>query len=140
MDDLSSAADRAYVQAEYDKYKNVWPRTPGGSDTGDPYDSKIKPKNVPVWDHVPANEEEKSLYYGVHLHSESNPLGLHTHVPGGKMAGAHTHGPQNRFGVHHHQNAEDNPENYAETLDGRHVHDGHNFPDGCHEHLPINFG
>ena len=140
IDDLSSAAERAYVEGKSNKYGNFWPRTPGGSDSGDPYDSQIKPKDVPVWDHAPATPAEEDLYYGVHLHSESNPLGLHTHVPGGSMAGGHTHGPQNRFGVHHHQSVADNPEQYAETVDGKHTHEGNNFPDGNHDHLPINFG
>jgi hypothetical protein len=140
LNDLSDAAERAFTEGKYGCYKNVWPRTPGGSDSGDPYDSQMKPKDVPVWDHVPATPAEEELYYGAHIHSESNPLGLHTHVPGGTLAGGHTHGPQNRFGVHHHQGSEDNPESYAETLDGKHLHEGANFPDGNHEHLPENFG
>lgn len=138
-DDVSDAADRA-AQAGSHKYKNVWPRTPGGSDTGDPYDGLLKPKGVPVWDHKPEGEKEEGLYHGVHIHSESNPLGLHTHVPGGSLAGGHSHGPQNRFGVHHHQSGEDNPEGYAETVDGKHIHEGENYPAGGHDHLPENFG
>jgi hypothetical protein len=141
-DDVSDAADRAHVDASSIKYKhtNPWPRTPGGSDSGDPYDSKLKPKGVPVWDHAPATPAEEDLYFGVHIHSESNALGLHTHIPGGTLAGGHSHGPQNRFGVHHHQDPADNPERYAETLDGRHTHEGANHPDGRHDHLPENFG
>jgi len=140
IDDLSSAAERAHVEAGSKKYGNVWPRTPGGDDSGDPYDSSMKPKNVPVWDHTPATPAEEDLYYGTHMHTESNPFGLHTHVPGGTLEGGHTHSPSNRFGVHHHQSSADNPEQYAETLDGRHTHEGANHPDGRHCHLPENFG
>ena len=140
LSDVSDVADRAAVRAGSIKYSNVWPRTPGGSDSGDPYDSQLKPKDVPVWDHTPATPAEEDTYFGVHIHSESNALGLHTHVPGGTLAGGHTHGPQNRFGVHHHQSAADNPEQYAETVDGKHTHEGENFPAGRHDHLPENFG
>lgn len=115
---------------------DLWPREGGSSDTGDPYGYQMKPKGVPVWKHPPVSPQEEALYYGVHLHSESNPLGLHTHVKGGKAGGGHSHGPQNRFGCHHHRG--DQPE--ITMLDGKHTHDGKNYPDGCHEHMPENFG
>lgn len=111
-------------------------RTPG-TDIADPYGSQVKPKGVPVWDRPPMNEEEEAIYYGVHIHSESNPLGLHSHVPGGMPSGAHSHGPQNRFGSHHHK--KETPL-YGINLDGSHVHDGANHPDGPHNHCPENFG
>lgn len=111
-------------------------RTPG-TDIADPYGSQVKPKGVPVWDHPPINAEEEAIYYGNHIHSESNPLGLHSHVKGGKPSGGHSHGPQNRFGSHHHKT--ETPL-YGISLDGSHVHDGANYPDGCHNHCPENFG
>ena len=108
-----------------------------GTDIADPYGSKLKPKNVPVWDKPPMSDEEKAIYYGKHIHSESNPLGLHSHVPGGKIGGGHSHGPQNRFGAHHHKNIKPI---YGISLDGSHVHDGENHPCGGHVHCPENFG
>lgn len=111
-------------------------RTPG-TDIADPYGSQIKPKGVPVWDHPPMNSEEEAIYYGMHIHSESNPLGLHSHITNGKASGAHTHSPQNRFGSHHHKS---NDPMYGITLDGSHAHDGANCPDGKHNHCPENFG
>jgi hypothetical protein len=110
-------------------------RTPG-TDIADPYGSQVKPKGVPVWDRPPVTPEEEAIYYGNHIHSESNPLGLHSHVPGGTPGGGHGHGPQNRFGSHHHQSGEPL---YGISLDGSHVHDGANFPDGSHNHCPENF-
>lgn len=110
-------------------------RTPG-TDIADPWGSQVKPKGVPVWDHYPIDEKEEAIYFGLHIHSESNPLGLHSHVIGGKPSGGHTHGPQNRFGSHHHKNE---TALYGITLDGSHVHDGCNHPDGAHTHCPENF-
>ncbi len=119
-----------------------WPRQPGSSDHGDPFSHIVKPKNVKFWDHVPTDEEEP-IYYGLHIHSENNPLGLHSHIPGGKPSGGHTHGPQNRFGVHHHRDVD--PETITNTtsfqIDGKHTHEyGKNMPSGKHEHCPENFG
>lgn len=111
-------------------------RTPG-TDIADPYGSQVKPKDVPVWDRPPVTPEEEATYYGKHIHSESNPLGLHSHVIGGKPSGGHSHGPQNRYGSHHHKT--DAP-TMGITLDGSHVHDGANYPDGGHCHCPENFG
>lgn len=95
------------------------------------------------WTRPPVTEDEKALYLGVHLHTESNPLGLHTHVPGGTVLGGHTHGPQNRLGVHQHK-AELPKEPFGKPgimaqLDGPHDHQN-NHPDGGHDHLPENFG
>lgn len=113
------------------------PETPG-TDIADPYGSILKPKNVPVWDHYPATPEECAIYGGVHIHDESNPLGLHSHVIGGKLSGGHSHGPQNRFGSHHHRKQ---AIEMSITIDGSHVHEhGRNHPDGEHEHCPENFG
>ena len=95
------------------------------------------------WSRAPVTEDEKALYWGVHMHTESNPLGLHTHIPGGKAAGGHGHGPQNRLGVHQHKM--DMPkEPFGKPgvmlqLDGNHDHQ-YNHPDGGHDHLPENFG
>ena len=108
-----------------------------GTDIADPYGSAIKPKGVPVWDHAPITPEEEAIYYGDHIHSESNPLGLHTHVKGGKPSGGHNHGPQNRFGSHHHKKEK---LLYGISVDGSHTHDGENYPAGRHCHMPENFG
>ena len=107
-------------------------RTPG-TDIADPYGSQVKPKGVPVWDKAPMTPEEEAVYYGFHIHSESNPLGLHSHVMGGKPSGGHSHGPQNRFGSHTHTR-----DGYG-TVDGSHTHDGENAPAGRHCHCPENF-
>lgn len=112
------------------------PKTPG-TDIVDPWSLSVKPKGVPVWDHAPIDEKEEAIYFGIHIHSESNPLGLHSHVIGGKAAGGHTHGPQNRFGAHHHKTE---APLYGISLDGSHTHDGCNHPDGKHNHCPENFG
>jgi len=40
---------------------------------------------------------------GLHTHDESNPLGLHSHYPGGPLGGAHTHTAQNPLGHHTHR-------------------------------------
>ena len=117
---------------------DVWPRRPGSDDRGDPYGSQIKPKGVPVWTHKPVTPAEEALYYGDHIHSESNPLGLHTHVPGGSLSGGHSHSPQNIFGVHHHK--DDSTYTGPVSLDGTHTHEGKNYPDGSHDHEPDNFG
>lgn len=105
-----------------------------GTDIADPYGLEMKPANVPVWDHAPSTPEEEAIYYGVHIHSESNPLGLHSHVIGGKPSGGHSHGPQNRYGAHSHTG-----DGYG-LVDGSHVHDGENCPAGEHCHEPSNFG
>lgn len=107
-----------------------------GTPVEDPYSHLLKPKGVPVWNHPPATPAEEALYYGVHIHSESNPLGLHTHVPGGGSGGAHSHSPSNRFGTHHHKT---NPGDMTD-VDGHHEHGGVNYPDGKHDHHPENFG
>jgi hypothetical protein len=108
-----------------------------GTDIADPYGSQVKPKGVPVWEQPPMTPQEEALYYGVHIHSESNPLGLHSHVPGGTPGGGHSHGPQNRFGAHHHKTEKPL---YGINLDGSHTHDGENHAAGCHCHCPENFG
>jgi hypothetical protein len=131
---LSDACDRA---AHADEDQSYWPRTPGSSDSGDPYGSMVKPKGVPVWSKKPSGDAEWAIYDGLHIHSESNPLGLHTHIIGGTMSGGHSHGPQNRFGLHHHKKEKIN---FGADIDGTHVHDGANHPDGKHGHRPENFG
>jgi hypothetical protein len=109
-----------------------------GTDVQDPYGSVIKPKNVPVWTKVPETEAEKSLYIGNHLHSETNPMGLHSHVIGGKLGGGHSHGPASPHGVHFHGEM---PKYGGKTLDGRHVHPiNENKPTGGHSHSPASFG
>ena len=125
----------ALKRANADIYhENDGVRRNSGTDIMDPYGSLIKPKGVPVWDHAPINEKEEAIYFGLHIHSESNPLGLHTHVIGGKLSGGHSHGPQNRFGAHSHTK-----DGYG-LVDGVHTHDGANCPDGGHNHVPENFG
>ncbi len=133
----SNGIDYLKSRGDEEDSECVWPRTPGSTDTGDPYDGILKPLNVPIWSKPPSSDSEKALYYGVHIHSETNPLGLHTHVPGGKLAGGHTHGPSNRFGSHHHKST--SIQNMT-NVDGKHIHEGKNYPDGGHEHTPENFG
>lgn len=135
------ATHAGYTQAGGGEEK--WPRLPGSDDHGDPFGNAIKPTNVKTWDHVPSTPEEKAVYQGLHIHTESNPLGLHSHMPGGNPGGAHTHGPQNRLGAHHHK--EIDPEKETNTtsyqLDGEHAHEhGENLPSGPHAHSPENFG
>jgi hypothetical protein len=122
---------------------DIWPRLPDSSDQGDPFGSKVKPKNVKVWTKKPSTDEEWAIYKGLHIHTEDNPLGLHTHIPGGTLGGGHTHGPQNRFGVHHHKEINEDELTITSNfnLDGHHTHeDGENFPCGDHKHDPENFG
>ena len=135
-DAFTEALKRASVRASDDEKEDVWPRTMDSSDVGDPYGYQLKPKGVTSWDHKPSTPQEESLYYGVHIHTESNPLGLHTHIPGSKIGGGHSHGPQNRFGAHHHRIGSQD----MTIVDGDHTHDGKNYPDGGHEHCPDNFG
>lgn len=105
--------------------------------------AKIKPsvkvkktKDNPSWNNVPLTPKEESIYFGVHIHNESNPLGLHTHIIGGKLGGGHSHGPQNRFGDHTHKI---DKFLYGTNLDGSHTHDMSNCPAGAHDHIPENF-
>jgi len=119
--------DELYVKKSHHK---------DGVPAEDPYGHLLKPKGVPTWSRPPATPEEEAMYYGVHIHSESNPLGLHSHIPGGSPGGAHSHGPQNRYGSHHHKAS---PGDMVQ-VDGDHEHCGKNYPDGKHEHCPENFG
>lgn len=129
---------RAAFPTIVDKMKHGGvPETPG-TDIADPYGSSLKPKGIPVWNHHPATPKEEAIYMGTHIHSESNPLGLHSHVVGGKLSGGHSHGPQNRYGAHHHKKG---TIEISVSIDGSHVHEhGRNHPDGEHEHCPENFG
>jgi hypothetical protein len=137
-DDFSNALQRASGDDQMpDELGEGGVRSTPGTDIADPYGSQVKPKGVPVWNKAPTTPEEEALYYGVHIHSESNPMGLHSHVKGGTMSGGHSHGPQNRFGSHHHKTEEIL---YGVTVDGVHVHDGANHADGGHVHCPENFG
>lgn len=133
----STGNDYLKSKANGDSEKHdKWPRTSDSADPGDPYGFRIKPKNVPYWTKPPISDAEKAIYCGLHIHSESNPLGLHSHIPGGELSGGHTHGPQNRFGAHHHKK-----EKIREmvSVDGVHAHAGANHPDGAHDHCPENF-
>jgi hypothetical protein len=125
----------ALKRSSGDSYmKEGVPRTPG-TDIADPYGSQVKPKDVPVWTKTPVSPEEEMAYYGLHIHDESNPLGLHSHVMGGKPSGGHSHGPQNRFGSHTHK------ESGYGIVDGSHTHEAAvNMPCGPHNHCPENFG
>lgn len=137
-DSFGDALDRAGASddpVEMDKLVVYPGYHKNGTPPEDPYGHKIKPKGVPHWDHAPATPQEEAIYYGTHIHSESNPLGLHSHVPGGKPGGAHSHGPQNRFGCHHHKA----DIGQGTDIDGDHEHGGVNYPDGKHEHAPENF-
>jgi len=134
-DGFSAALKKA--GADYTDMDEEGVRRNPGTDIADPYGSQVKPKGVPVWDHPPLTPAEEAMYYGVHIHSESNPMGLHSHVPGGSPGGGHSHGPQNRFGSHHHKT--ETPL-HGISLDGSHTHDGANHPDGTHSHCPENFG
>lgn len=136
-DHFSQALERASGKYKMnDELGEGGVRETPGTDIADPYGSQIKPKGVPVWDKPPMTPEEEAIYYGVHIHSESNPMGLHSHIPGGKPSGGHSHGPQNRFGAHHHKNEK---ALYGITLDGSHTHDGDNYAGGCHNHMSENF-
>ena len=126
MTRASKEMDELYVRPSYNK---------DGIPLDDPYGSAVKPENK-VWSKPPSTPEEEGVYYGIHIHSESNPLGLHSHFPGGPLGGGHTHGPNNRYGTHHHREQFDN----MITLDGSHEHGGVHYPDGKHEHSPKNFG
>ncbi len=121
-----------------------WPRLPDSSHPGDPFGFKIKPKNVKVWTKTPITEQEKSIYDGLHIHSETNKFGLHSHFPGGKLSGGHTHSPSNRFGLHHHKEINESEITVTSgwQLDGPHTHEiGDNKPCGPHIHAnPENFG
>ena len=129
-----AAADNPVI-TDTTKHGGV-PRAPS-TDIADPYASLLKPRNVPTWDHHPT-EAEEPIYMGVHIHDESNTLGLHSHVIGGKISGGHSHGPQNRFGAHHHKK---DAIEMSVSIDGSHVHEaGRNHPDAEHEHMPENFG
>jgi len=46
--------------------------------------------------------EEAGITPGDHVHSESNPLGLHSHAAGRPLDGSHIHTPQNPMGEHFH--------------------------------------
>lgn len=114
------------------------PKDPGTSDPSDPFAHIIKPTSK-VWEKPILTAEDEAIYYGLHIHSSTNPFGLHSHFPGGTLTGAHTHGPVNKYGVHTHKETVDP---YGPTmLDGKHVHKlGANAPCGKHVHeIPENF-
>lgn len=135
-DYLAFKAEQRAIADSLDDKSKTWPEQPG-SDGVDPYGHVVKPKGVKYWSTVPSTDAEKAVYYGLHIHSEDNPLGLHSHIPGGAPTGGHSHGPQNRFGVHHHKGEGASPT----QLDGKHAHEpGENMPSGPHEHVyPENF-
>lgn len=114
-------------------------RNLGGSAPRDPRSSIVKPTGLKYWTKFPASEEEQAIYYGVHIHTQDNPLGLHSHMPGGPLSGGHNHGPDNQYGEHYH--GEELQHGHGRSLDGAHVHDPDaNMPCGPHEHCPPNFG
>ena len=131
-DSLENAMTKA--NADCDK----WPRLPGSSDD---IDSDLAQDNS--WKEPVLTEEDKAIYMGLHIHNDpTNPLGLHTHVKGGKLSGGHVHSPLNRFGSHHHREI-DTTKTYTNkmySLDGNHSHEYQNAPSGGHEHHPSNFG
>lgn len=122
------------------------PRTSDSSDPGDPNGHEKKLAGH-YWSHPPISEQDKVIYYGLHIHSIDNKFGLHSHIPGGPLSGGHSHGPQNRLGAHHHHEVKTlsdkekvtrDPQGYM--LDGYHVHNDPNMPTGSHPHDPRNFG
>lgn len=103
----------------------------------------LVPADGKYWAYPPITEEDKAIYYGLHIHSASNPFGLHTHVKGGKLSGAHTHSPQNRLGGHTHKDIDVKDKKYPRgySIDGHHYHEmNENKPGGPHGHHPENFG
>lgn len=134
-EDFRDAIERSFADKDGLGKYGV-PKTPG-TDIADPYGTSVKPDNVPIWDAPPVSPTEEAVYFGNHIHSESNPLGLHSHVKGGTPSGGHTHSPQNRTGAHHHKTE---VIRYGVTVDGSHAHCGYNYPDGSHTHCPENFG
>ena len=103
----------------------------------------IVPSPGKQWTYPPVSEEDKAIYNGLHIHTQTNPLGLHTHLKGGKLGGGHTHSPQNRLGGHTHKDIDVKDIKYPRgySIDGHHVHDfNENKPGGCHGHHPENFG
>jgi hypothetical protein len=128
-------------EIERESEKDLWPRTSDSADPGDPRGHAIKPEGK-EWTYTPVTEEDKAIYDGLHIHTQSNPLGLHTHLRGGKPGGAHSHSPQNRLGGHTHKEIDNvdksNPQ--AFSIDGHHYHSqGENKPGGQHTHHPSNF-
>ncbi len=126
---------------EYEDGKERWPRVSDSAEPGDEYGHAVKPASK-HWESPPLSEADKAIYYGYHIHSESNPLGLHTHLKGGMSGGAHTHGPQNRLGGHTHKNIDLKDKQYpgGYSIDGHHYHDyNENKPGGPHTHNPENF-
>jgi hypothetical protein len=141
---FSNRARNHYGDYDHDyKHTAVWPRTSDSAEPGDELGYEVKPEGE-SWDAPPVTEAEKAIYYGLHIHSQSNPTGLHTHMKGGKLGGAHTHGPANRLGGHTHKDISFKkdgrwPRGYS--LDGQHMHDYKaNMPAGSHVHCVENFG
>ena len=130
------------VKADDDDASEVWPRVSDSANPGDERGHAVIPQGK-QWDSVPVTEKDKAIYDGLHIHTQSNPTGLHTHLKGGKLGGAHTHGPQNPLGGHTHKDIDVKDIKYPRgySIDGHHYH-GHNEnkPGGCHTHHPENFG
>ena len=107
-----------------------------------PKDDKKKPKKKKK---ASEDEDDDPLYYGDHIHTMDNPLGLHRHYPGGPLGGGHIHNAQNSGGSHTHRYTEEEIMAFSKArpgimidIDGKHEH-RYNKPDGGHEHSPGNF-
>jgi|KBSSwiStaDraftv2_1062776.scaffolds.fasta_scaffold00065_16 hypothetical protein len=144
-DVFKSAADRIKEPGFYNKGtrspSQFWPRTSDSAEPGDEHSHIVKPQGK-EWTYVPVTEEDKAIYDGLHIHTQSNPTGMHTHLKGGKSGGAHTHSPQNPLGGHTHKDIDvkdrTNPQGFS--IDGHHYHDyNENKPGGQHTHHPENF-
>ncbi len=70
---------------------------------------------------------------GLHIHDESNPLGLHRHKDGEPVDGGHTHTPENPEGVHAHGDLAGQP-----LVDGAHYHEDGGV--GWHNHKEEDLG
>lgn len=144
-DSLEQALNKAtaYTRTLPDKDNNIWERMPGSSDDADQYGNILKPKNSNIWQEPVLTEEDCAIYEGIHIHSSTNPMGLHSHLKGGKLGGAHGHGPSNRMGQHTHKDIPTDAANYNRgyTIDGDHIHPmNSNKPCGPHNHSNETFG
>lgn len=95
-----------------------------------------------AWTKPPETEAEEVIYYGFHVHNETNPYGLHTHFIGGTLGGAHSHGPVNLTGKHTHKDVDMTTENINKpiSISGDHKHECPISPDGKHVHEIQDYG
>lgn len=159
MNDLDRARQLGMTLEEFQSLvghdpQETYPEFTGGAKHGGEYsadDSKSKKDKKEKKDKKSkANVQD----YGLHTHDESNPLGLHSHFPGGPLGGAHTHSAQNPLGHHTHRYSREELTQFKFArpgimidLDGPHNHDPskfdfqedpvhHDTPYGNHKHDP----